>query len=39
LIREKSDDKLEVLRKHVEKGLPCGADGFVKYQDGKLVEC
>jgi len=27
---EESTDKLEVLRKHVEKGLPCGADSFVQ---------
>jgi len=38
---EESADKQEVLRKHVEKGLPCGADSFVQTlgkKIGRLLE-
>lgn len=38
---EEDGDRLDVLRKHVEKGLPCGADSFVKSlgdQIGRVLE-
>jgi len=31
-----SVDKLKVLRKHIEKGLPCGADSFVQTLGKKI---
>jgi len=27
---EEESGRLDILRQHVEKGLPCGADAFVK---------
>jgi len=33
---EESAKKLKVLRKHVEKGLPCGADSFVQILGKKI---
>ncbi|MDQ6965563.1 MAG: transposase [Mariprofundaceae bacterium] len=33
---EEGPDKLDVLRKHVDKGLPCGADDFVQELGKKI---
>lgn len=33
---KESPDKLDVLRKHVEKGLPCGTDNFVQTLGKKI---
>ncbi|MDQ7058254.1 MAG: hypothetical protein Q9N62_07385 [Ghiorsea sp.] len=30
LLTEEDNEHLNVLRKHVEKGLPCGSGGFIK---------
>lgn len=41
LLIEEANDHLNVLRKHVEKGLPCGSEGFVKRlgnQIGRILE-
>jgi len=41
LLIEEANDHLNVLRKHVEKGLPCGSEGFVKTlgnQIGRILE-
>lgn len=33
---EEDDTRLAVLRKHVEKGLPCGSEGFVEMLGNKI---
>ncbi|MDX8395003.1 MAG: transposase [Mariprofundaceae bacterium] len=33
---EEKSERLDVLRKHVEKGLPCGSEGFVKTLGNKI---
>ena len=36
LSMNEESEKLDVLRKHVEKGLPCGDEGFVRKLGRKI---
>ncbi|MDQ7002257.1 MAG: hypothetical protein Q9N02_06170 [Ghiorsea sp.] len=36
LLTKEDNEHLNVLRKHVEKGLPCGSEGFIKALGEKI---